>query len=110
MLDWMSRWWLEAAMGVIAGVLTLGYRWISRTIKKVYVEYGVLRAGIKALLYDRIVQAYHYYWEKGYWPIEARETMAGMSAQYYALGGNGVVKDLIDALRELPNEKSDAST
>jgi len=100
----MSRWWLEAAMGVVAGALTFGYHWVSRKIKSVLVEHGALKAGIKALLYDRAIQSYHFHKEKGYWPIHARETMSELTAQYRALGGNGVIQDLLDTLRELPTE------
>ena len=69
---------------------------------------GALKTGIKALLYDRIVQSFHDHKEKGYWPIHARETMGELTAQYRALGGNGVVQDLLDSLRELPTEKEGA--
>jgi len=91
-------------MGVVAGALAFGYHWMTRKMKRFWIEHDALRAGIKALLYDRIVQSYHFYREKGYWPIHARETMSDLSAQYGALGGNGVIHDLLDTLRELPTE------
>ena len=95
-------------MGVVAGALAFGYHWVTRKIKSVLVEHSALKAGIKALLYDRIIHSYHLHREKGYWPIHARETMSELTAQYRALGGNGVIQDLVDTLRELPTEKAAA--
>ena len=97
-------------MGVAACALAFGYHWINRKLKSFLTEHDALRAGIKALLHDRIVESYNIYREKGYWPIYARETMSDMSAQYRALGGNGVIQDLVDTLRELPTEKADADS
>jgi len=92
-------------MGVVSGALAFGYHWINRKIKGFLVEHDALKAGIKALLYDRIVQSYQFHRERGYWPISARETLGDLAAQYRALGGNGVIDDLLATLRELPTEK-----
>lgn len=103
-LEWLTRWWLDAAMGVVAGLLAFGYHWLRRKTMSTITEHDALKAGIKALLHDRIVDSYNVYKERGYWPIYARETMTDLLAQYHALGGNGVINDLMDALRELPTE------
>ena len=107
-MEWITRWWLEAAMGVVAGALAFGYHWMNQRLKSSLIEHKALRAGIKALLHDRIVESYNDYMEKGYWPIYAREMMGDLATQYHALGGNGVINDLLDALRELPTQKSEA--
>ena len=40
--------------------------------------------------------------ELGFCPVYARESIEQMAMQYYNLGGNGVVHQLMDKLEELP--------
>lgn len=85
--NWVG--WLFAAM-----VPALGY---------VYAKTIAIRAGLRALLRDRILQAYnHYHEDKGYCPIYALENVEEMYKQYHALGGNGTITKLVEELKELP--------
>ena len=85
--NWVG--WLFAAM-----VPALGY---------VYAKIIAIRAGLRALLRDRILQAYnHYHEDKGYCPIYALENVEEMYKQYHALGGNGTITKLVEELKELP--------
>lgn len=102
MYEWIARWWVEAAMGIIISALTLSFHSLRRKTKLAVAENTALKAGIKALLRDRIVQAYNHYREKGCWPIYARESVMGMYEQYQVLGGNGVITGLLEALKDLP--------
>jgi hypothetical protein len=64
-----------------------------------------LTSGEQAILRDRIIHAYnHYYKEKKFMPIYARESLDHMYQEYHNLGGNGVVEDLIKKLYQLPTE------
>ena len=60
--------------------------------------------GVKALLRDRIIEAYNRAKDRGCAPIYERESFMDMVEQYYILGGNGVVKDLVDKYLQLPTE------
>lgn len=63
-----------------------------------------LKAGLQALLRDRIIQAYnHYVQDKGWIPIYAKESIDACYKSYEALGENGVINDLMKQLNELPN-------
>ena len=85
--NWVG--WLFAAM-----VPALGYG---------YAKIIAIRAGLRALLRDRILQAYnHYHEDKEYCPIYALENVEEMYKQYHALGGNGTITKLVEELKELP--------
>lgn len=60
--------------------------------------------GVLALLRDRIIERYNHYIEQGYIPIYALENVIAMYEAYHALGGNGTITKLVDALKELPTE------
>lgn len=67
-------------------------------------ENDALRAGVQALLRDRIIQAYnHYVCEKGWVPIYAKESIDACYKSYEALGDNGVIDSLMEQLNALPN-------
>lgn len=61
-----------------------------------------------ALLREKIIKIYnHYYNEKHYFPIYARESLEHMYNAYKKMGGNGVIDDLVADLYSLPTEVSD---
>lgn len=67
-------------------------------------ENDALKAGLQALLRDRIIQAYnHYVQDKGWIPIYAKESIDACYKSYEALGDNGVIDSLMEQLSELPN-------
>ena len=64
----------------------------------------ILKNAQQAILRDRIIQMYNIYKEKGYMPIYARESLEHMFNEYKKLGGNGVIKTLVERLYQLPTE------
>lgn len=107
MIDVITKFWAEWALGVIAAALAIGYRRLTRRIGTTISENEALKQGLRALLRDRIIQGYNHYEGKGHWPIYARDSMLDMYKQYAALGGNGTVSDLMADLAELPTENKD---
>lgn len=82
--------------GVVSYVLML-----YRQKKK---ENDALKAGLQALLRDRIIQAYNHYVDgKGWIPIYALESINACYKSYEALGENGVINGLMEQLNDLPN-------
>ena len=59
---------------------------------------------LKALLRDRIIQAYNHYCDDKKWiPIYALESINACFRSYEALGENGVINGLMEQLNDLPN-------
>lgn len=92
----------QAITGVL-GALTAYLGTMYRIKKK---ENDALKAGVQALLRDRIIQSYNHYTEKGWMPIYARDSLDACYNSYEALGENGVIDDLMEQLRELPNHRN----
>ena len=104
MQEWITLYWLEVFFGVLTAGGVAGYRSLNRRLKR----HDALELGVQALLRDRIYQAYFYHYERGYYPVYARENVEALFDQYKALGGNGTVHDLVDRLHCLPVRKTDA--
>lgn len=92
---------IQTIINIIAGAV-ISYMFALYRAKKR--ENDALRAGVQALLRDRIIQAYnHYVCEKGWIPIYAKESIDACYKSYEALGDNGVIDSLMEQLNELLN-------
>ena len=92
---------IQTIINIIAGAV-ISYMFALYRAKKR--ENDALRAGVQALLRDRIIQAYnHYVCEKGWIPIYAKESIDACYKSYEALGDTGVSDSLMEQLNELPN-------
>lgn len=92
---------IQTIINIIAGAVISYIFALYRAKKR---ENDALRAGVQALLRDRIIQAYnHYVCEKGWVPIYAKESIDACYKSYEALGDNGVIDSLMERLNELPN-------
>lgn len=78
----------------------LGY--IIKMLTKKLNEQDSIKLGVQALLRDRIIQSHNYHMDLGFCPVYARENIEEMAEQYYNLGGNGVVHQIMDKVGELP--------
>lgn len=92
---------LNSIINVISGcVITL----LITMCKQKKKQNDALKAGLQALLRDRIIQAYnHYVQDKGWIPIYAKESIDACYKSYEALGDNGVIDNLMEQINELQN-------
>lgn len=94
MLDVILKYWVTWLCGLIAAGLLAA-------VRKLWQRQKAVERGIQALLRDRLVQAYYHYQEQGYTTLHGLENINAMYEQYHALGGNGTVTKLVNAMREL---------
>ncbi|MDL2224688.1 hypothetical protein LJC20_00550 [Eubacteriales bacterium OttesenSCG-928-M02] len=105
MWDWIAKFWVEALFAGILTLLTWGYRKINALVKQKSEEQNTLVDGMKAILHDRIHQAYEFYYRKqGYCSIHDMENIEGMFQAYKALGGNGIIDEQMERIKDLPTE------
>lgn len=87
-------------------VLAALVAWVSRALKEQRDENAAVRDGVRALLYDRIVQGYtHYHDDLGWMPINSKESMQEVYETYKKLGGNGLGKQMYERMCALPTQK-----
>lgn len=92
---------MQTVINIIAGAIISYLFALYRQKKK---ENDALKAGLQALLRDRIIQAYnHYVQDKGWIPIYAKESIDACYRSYEALGDNGVIDNLMEQINELQN-------
>lgn len=92
---------MQTVINIIAGAVISYLFALYRAKKK---ENNALKAGLQALLRDRIIQAYnHYVQDRGWIPIYAKESIDACYRSYEALGDNGVIDNLMQQINELQN-------
>ena len=70
-------------------------------------ESEAIREGIRAVLRDRILQAYNHFRAKGIISVAQLDNISNMYLAYHNLGGNGVVTDVYKKLLRIPHEMGD---
>jgi len=63
-----------------------------------------IKAGLQAILRDRLLQTYKYYESKGYADADDRSNWDNMYQQYHTLGANGVMDDIRTKFFALPTK------
>lgn len=92
---------VQTVINIIAGAIISHLFALYRAKKQ---ENNALKAGLQALLRDRIIQAYNHYCDDKKWiPIYALESINACFRSYEALGENGVINGLMEQLNDLPN-------
>ncbi len=92
---------VQTVINIIAGAIISYLFALYRAKKK---ENNALKAGLQALLRDRIIQAYNHYCDDKKWiPIYALEGINACFRSYEALGENGVIDNLMQQINELQN-------
>lgn len=118
MTEFIVKYWLEVTFTGILGVLTLGFKKFSKSVKSELAEsitkevsetlvseiedQKILKLAMQAMLRDRLIQSYNYFIEKGCCAIHDRDNVINMYNQYHNLGANGVIDGLMYELMELP--------
>ena len=103
--DFILKYWLEVAFGLIIAILTALYRKLAKQMQEEREKRKAADDGLQALLRDRIVETYNqYYVEKKYCPIYVKENVDSMYNAYHKLGGNGTVTSLKEKIDALPTE------
>lgn len=102
MLEFIMKYWVEAAFGLILSALLAGYKHLKKGINDRSEENKAMKKAVLAILRQNLYDAYNKWSEKGYCPIYALEVCTGIYEQYHILGGNDIGSELYDRLKELP--------
>lgn len=99
--EFIIKYWLAAAFGVVATGLGLCYKGLSKKVHQQLCDQKSLKDGTKALLRNEIIRSYEKYVDLKWMPLYARENVLEMYNSYHNLGGNGAVTKLIEELMAL---------
>ncbi len=102
MLEFITKYWLEALFGLILTGLSFLVRRLFQEAKTSRKATSAVQTGIRCMLRDRIIHSYENYVRLGCCPLSVRESLEEMHVAYKALGGNGAVDHIVAEMNELP--------
>ena len=102
MPEWIIKYWVEWAFGVLAAGLLVAYRRLAKKIKDEAEERAAIKAGMLAILHDRLYQVCTFYIAPGWIETAGLKNLEYLYKSYHALGGNGTGTELYNRARVLP--------
>lgn len=102
MPEWIVKYWVQWLFGIIAGTLGLGYKRLSAKVKAQEEERKAIKAGMLAILHDRLYQACTYYINHGSIDTAGLKNLEYIYNAYHSLGGNGTGTELYNRAKALP--------
>ena len=103
MIEFLIKYWLEVLFGFCLGICGVVMKIFGNKLKR----FQATEKGVQAPLRNSIIQTYNSAMHNGYLRIYERENVEHMFEEYTALGGNGVVKGLVEKMYQLPTEPPD---
>ncbi len=104
MPEWITKYWVEWVFGLLAAGLVAAYNRLAKRIKQNKEEQDAIRNGLRALLMRQIAEDCENAAQDGYCPIERKKMINDMYNCYHALGGNGIITQMLKDLMRLPTE------
>lgn len=97
-LDWIIRYWVQWLFGLIGAALLAGYRRLAKQEK----ERKAIKAGLLAILHDRLYTECSRCLAQGSIDTDAMRNLEYLYRSYHALGGNGTGTELYNRAKALP--------
>lgn len=98
MIEFIAKYWIETLFGLI--ISAIGF--IIKCLRKRIKEQNDIKAGLVALLHDKLYNYCTEYIERGHITVEELKNLEYIYNSYHALGGNGTGTELWLRVKELP--------
>lgn len=97
-IQFIITYWIEFLFGLITSFII----YLSKKISKYYLMINSTKDGVKVLLKGEIIRRRQEYKQQKSITLYEREVLNDLYKEYNALGGNGIIEDIIDDIDSLP--------
>lgn len=101
MIEFVVKYWLEVAFGLLVFCVSAGFRFIVQKLKERKTEQDSIKDGVLALLHDRLYQGCTYFIKQEEISTAEMKNIEYLYRGYHALGGNGTGTELYERVKEL---------
>ena len=101
-MDWVMKYWIQWLFGIIGAALIFCIRQLWKMAKYERTEQKAIRESLKAILHDRIYEAFRYYMKTGCIDQPGLENLDTLWEAYVHWGGNGTGKTYYQKVKDLP--------
>ena len=101
-MDWVVKYWIQWLFGIMGAALVVCIKKLCSIAKREKTEQKAVRESLRAILHDRIYEAFRYYMKAGCIDQPGMENLDTLWEAYVHWGGNGTGKTYYAKIRELP--------
>lgn len=109
MADFIIKYWLEFLFGIFSSATLLWCKRLQSKLKMKQAEQDALKAGMMAILHDRLFCICNKYLSLGYIPVEKSEEILDNAKMiydaYHGIGGNGTGTTIYEKFKMLKIRK-----
>ena len=102
MWEFVAKYWLEFAFGIIATALTAAYAKIAKRLKEEKVRTSAIENGVRDILRIEILDNYERCKAVGTISVSRKDAIDSAYKSYHALGGNGTITQVHNEIMEMP--------
>ena len=102
MWEFVAKYWLEIAFGLIVSGLTAGVTRINRKLKEEKIRNQAIENGVRDILRMQILDAYDACRAAGVISVSRKDAIDSAYNSYHALGGNGTITHVHNELMDMP--------
>ena len=100
--EFVVKYWLEFAFGIIVAGLSTGMAKISKRLKDEKVRNEAIESGVRDILRMQILDTYERCKVAGTITVSRKDAIDSAYKSYHALGGNGTITHVHNELMEMP--------
>lgn len=102
MLDFIAKYWLEFAFGLVVAILTAGYSHLSKRVKSEVAKNKAIENGLRDILRIQILDTYDRCIADGsVITVSRKDAIDSSYKSYSALGGNGTITQVHDEIMHM---------
>ena len=102
MWDFVVKYWVEFAFGLIVAGLTAGYARISKRLQDEKTRNQAIENGVRDILRMQILDTYERCKVAGTISVSRKDAIDSAYNSYHALGGNGTITQVHNELMGMP--------
>lgn len=106
-LAYIQVHWITWFFAILSAVLGTAWRTTLSKFKRWKIEQEAIKAGVMAMLYDRLYQGCKYHLKNKEIDDDELKNMETLYLAYHALGGNGTGTELYERVKKLPLKGDD---
>lgn len=100
--EFILKYWVEALLTSVCAFVSFTYKKIKKRFEEQDTKRKAIENGVQALLRNELIKNFREYKRIGEITLLDKENMEHMFAEYFNLGGNGMMHEVYDEFKQIP--------
>lgn len=100
--EFILKYWVEVLLTSVCAFVSFTYKKIKKRFEEQDTKRKAIENGVQALLRNELIKNFREYKRIGEITLLDKENMEHMFAEYFNLGGNGMMHEVYDEFKQIP--------